>query len=162
MSDSILPLFLGGGLTLLVTGLFYEVLCGTSRYISKVNARPRGYMYIMTVGVFVAHALSILIYALTYWLLISYFDFTPFAGETNNRFIDFVYFSMTTYTSLGVGDIHPLQGLRMLTGIQTLNGLVLITWSATFTYFSVQKMWEEHGIEPKFCCSTCNKETDKE
>lgn len=161
MSDTIWPFFLGGGLTFLVTGLFYEVLCCTSYCISKVNAGPRGYMYIMTVGVFVAHALSILVYALTYWILISYFNFTPFAGETDNRFIDIMYFSMTTYTSLGVGDIQPLQELRMLTGIETLNGLVLITWSATFTYFSVQKMWEEHGIEPKFCCSVCNKETEK-
>lgn len=152
MDNTFIVTILGFVLALTVTGVFYEALCQISHVISKIGVKPRKHMYIMITGIFVAHTLAIFIYAVTYWGLIQYAGFAELGGITNTSFQDYFYFSITSYTSLGVGDIYPIGGLRLLTGIETLNGLILITWSATFTYFSVQKMWEAHGIEPKFCC----------
>ena len=33
--------------------------------------------------------------------------------------------------------------MRLLTGIEALNGLVLIGWSASFTYLAMEEFWGE-------------------
>ncbi|EEB77646.1 hypothetical protein GPB2148_582 [marine gamma proteobacterium HTCC2148] len=56
--------------------------------------------------------------------------------------MDCVYFSFTTYTTLGMGDIEPIGDLRYLTGLESLTGLVLITWSASFLYLEMTRYWD--------------------
>ena len=56
--------------------------------------------------------------------------------------MDCVYFSFTTYTTLGFGDIEPFGDLRYLTGLESLPGLVLITWSASFLYLELTRYWD--------------------
>lgn len=59
-----------------------------------------------------------------------------------------VYFSFTTYTSLGYGDIVPVGPARFIAGLESLMGLVLIAWTASFTYFEMTLYWEDtHPIE---------------
>ena len=55
-----------------------------------------------------------------------------FAGNLQNSFVDFFYFSITTYTTLGIGDVYPLGNMRIVVGLQSLVGLMLIAWTATF------------------------------
>ncbi|MAZ03937.1 MAG: ion transporter [Sneathiella sp.] len=136
----------------IVTGLFYECLCFISHVVSRTNAGPRPIMYIMVTGVFIAHGAAIFIYATIYWILIHFLGFADLSGNVQDHFPTYLYFSATSYSSLGVGDVFPVDTMRFLTGIEALNGLLLITWSAAFTYFSIQKMWETHGIETKFLC----------
>jgi hypothetical protein len=33
--------------------------------------------------------------------------------------------------------------LRIIAGVESLNGLVLIGWSASFTYLSMEQFWED-------------------
>ena len=58
------------------------------------------------------------------------------------RFASYLYFSAETYTTIGLGDIYPLGPLRLITGIEALNGLLLIGGSASFTYLAMQKFWD--------------------
>lgn len=139
----------------IATSLFYECLCLISRLVSRMKLRHRRIMFVMISGIFIAHAVSILVYAALYWALIHYAGFADLSGNVPDHFPTYLYFSATSYSSLGVGDVFPAEGLRFLTGVEAINGLILITWSATFTYFSVQKMWEAHGMETKFC-KGCN------
>jgi hypothetical protein len=60
---------------------------------------------------------------------------------TYTSFIDWLYFSSSTYTSLGFGDIVPVQDLRMLSSAEVLNGLVMIGWTISFTYLTMEKFW---------------------
>ena len=48
------------------------------------------------------------------------------------------------FTTLGFGDLNPLGALRIIASLKSLTGLVLIGWSASFTYLSMQEFWEEH------------------
>jgi hypothetical protein len=48
---------------------------------------------------------------------------------------------VTSYTTLGVGDVYPKGLLRILVGVEALNGFLLITWSASFTYLMMQRYW---------------------
>ena len=52
-----------------------------------------------------------------------------------------MYFSIVNYTSLGYGDLVPVGSLRILCGVEALTGLVLIDWTASFTYVEMQRYW---------------------
>lgn len=56
-------------------------------------------------------------------------------------FLDYVYFSAITYTTLGYGDLVPTGPIRFLTGTEALIGLMLITWSASITFLEMQRHW---------------------
>jgi hypothetical protein len=49
---------------------------------------------------------------------------------------------VTTYTTLGFGDIVPVGPVRFLTSVEALTGFVLITWSASFTYLEMNRFWK--------------------
>jgi hypothetical protein len=53
-------------------------------------------------------------------------------------------FSAVTYTSLGLGDYYPTRNLWLIAGVEALNGLVLIGWSASFTYLAMETYWPLH------------------
>jgi hypothetical protein len=63
-------------------------------------------------------------------------------GNTTDSFMDCIYFSLTSYTSLGFGDIAPTGWIRFLAGMEALTGLVLIAWTASFMFLEMQKHWK--------------------
>jgi len=82
---------------------------------------------------FISHLLHIFLFAFFY----SYYFHTQggpssFGGSLQNEFIDFFYFSISCYTTLGIGDVFPLGVIRITSGIEALVGLMLIAWTATF------------------------------
>ena len=56
-------------------------------------------------------------------------------------FLDYIFMSAVTYTTVGYGDIVPLGPVRFLYGTQALVGFVLITWSASFAFIEMQRNW---------------------
>lgn len=56
-------------------------------------------------------------------------------------FLDLVYFSTITFTTVGFGDYVPVGVVRFLSGTDALTGFVLITWSASFTFLEMQRYW---------------------
>jgi hypothetical protein len=101
-------------------------------------------MLVVIGAVFVAHIIEIVLYAGVFFLMERYLDLGTLEGQLEGGALDFFYFSITTYTTLGVGDVAPTGLIRVIAGIESLNGLVLIGWSASFTYLSMEKLWEHH------------------
>jgi len=66
---------------------------------------------------------------------------TQLSSRVPFSFENCLYFSAETYTSLGFGDLTPAGPLRLLSGVEALNGLVLIGWSASFTYIAMERFW---------------------
>ena len=62
-------------------------------------------------------------------------------GGAGSSLADEAYFSAETYTSLGFGDVVPNGSLRLLAGIEALNGLLMIGWSASFLFIEMQRHW---------------------
>ncbi len=85
------------------------------------------------------HALEIMVWAGVYKLLVPVGELASF--ETA------VYFSFVTFTTLGYGDITLSEGYRLLSGIQALNGILLVGWSTALMFAVVQKTWEIDGDE---------------
>ena len=53
-----------------------------------------------------------------------------------------VYFSTTTYTTVGFGDVVLGPGWRVLAGIEGLTGIILVGWSTAFVFAIVNRMYE--------------------
>jgi hypothetical protein len=126
---------------LAVVLVHYEFLYRVTRLIPVMTMRHR---YRIVIGVFTAltaHAAEIWIFAIPYYLVLRIGKWGYLQGNFDGSFMDCVYFSFTTYTTLGFGDIEPIGNVRYLTGIESLTGLVLITWTASFLYFEMQRHW---------------------
>ena len=87
----------------------------------------------------IAHLLEVVLYAAVLALLVLFPAFGSIGGEFNGAIADFFHFSLTCYTTLGIGDIHPLGPLRLIVGVESLNGLLLITRSASLCYLNMQE-----------------------
>ena len=70
----------------------------------------------------VAHALEVLVWALTYRLV----DLVPVG--------DGFYFPFVNYTTLGYGDMLPAPEWRMLGPITAPNGILLFGWSTAVIF----------------------------
>ncbi|WP_198021868.1 potassium channel family protein [Algiphilus aromaticivorans] len=55
--------------------------------------------------------------------------------------LDCIYFSASTYTTVGWGDLNAIGATRFLAGTEALVGFMLITWSASFTYLVMDRTW---------------------
>ena len=124
--------------------IHYEALHLITRYIHPRFMQPRKQMVVVILAIFTAHTLEVWLYALAYYLLdlmTPVTDILDVADNLSGDFLDYLYFSTVSYTSLGLGDLYPVGPVRLLTGIESLNGLLLIGWSASFTYLVMEKRW---------------------
>jgi len=89
------------------------------------------------------HIVAIGAYALAYYFMhesAGLGSLQAVQGSFAATFIDFCYFSITCYTTLGFGDVYPLGPMRLVAALEGLNGLVLITLSASSAYTSATAM----------------------
>lgn len=108
----------------------------TQRYANDSDWRNRLSILILiqTVLVLVAlHAIEIMIWAGSYIVLLPDGELASFEKA--------VYFSFVTFTTLGYGDITLSEGWRILSGIEALNGILLVGWTTALLFAVVQRMW---------------------
>lgn len=125
----------------LVVAIHYEFLHQVSRYLPSIPLPPRLRIMLGVGGALVAHSIEIWIFALAYYLSEHFMGLGMLEGLDSQSLLDCVYYSFTVYTTLGFGDIVPHGHIRYLTGVESLTGLVLITWTASFLYLEMQKYW---------------------
>lgn len=129
---------------LLIAGtvlVHYEALRFTGRLLPRLPIRPRQRVLVVIAMCFAAHLVEISLYAVAFAALHEMAGFGSIQGDFGATTLDFFYFSLTSYTTLGIGDVYPKGPIRVLVGIEALNGFLLITWSASFTYLMMQRYW---------------------
>lgn len=132
--------------------MHYEALRATSLLLPRLTAMPpRTRIIFVIVAVFAAHTTEVYLYTLGYWLLVTYDPIgtgamvTHADGRPSVDLADLVYFSTITFTTIGFGDMVPRGAVRLISGVQGLNGLLLIGWSASFTYLCMERLWPVHA-----------------
>ncbi len=140
----LLAMVYGTALVFLNIFVHYEALRLIVKLLPKLKMPPRNRMVVVVFATFLAHTIEVWLYAIAYYFLDTYHEMGHFVGVHKAQFFDYVYFSAVTYTSLGFGDVYPTGPLRLITGIEALNGLLLIAWSASFTYLAMEKFWDLH------------------
>jgi len=83
----------------------------------------------------ILHFLQSLLWALTYMII-------PDTRDVFSSFTDAWYFSMITFTSLGYGDITLTERWHLLSGIEAINGIMLIGWSTAMMYSLIQQIYK--------------------
>ena len=132
-------------LVLLTIAIHYEALRITSEIAPRLHlVHPRARLVFIVVAAFAAHTFEIWLWALGYFACVHWLGIGSFGGVSIDGLAEMVYFSVVSYTTLGLGEIYPLDGLRLLTGIESLIGLMMITWTASFTYLTMEKYWPLH------------------
>jgi len=101
----------------------------------------RAKVLVALVGAMASHVLQIGTFALAYYLLRDKFGLGGFGGTFQDTPMSFLYFSSETYTTLGFGDIYPTGQLRLICGIESLIGLLMVSWTASFTYLEMRRYW---------------------
>ncbi len=138
---------LAGLIVLTCVTVHYEALRLLGRTVG-VHAHRRVGVLLVMLGLLVAHALEIWVFALGYMLVDWAPDMGSIAGIEAPDVIDYMYLSAMVYSTVGFGEIYPVGAMRMLSAAEALSGLSLITWSASFTFLAMLKFWPAALSQP--------------
>ncbi len=121
--------------------IHYELLRHLTNFLPRLTIKPRARLLVIIGVVFIAHISQISLFALAFGLMQHQWGLGEASGAISENWLDYFYFSASNYTTLGMGDIYPLGHLRLVAAVESLVGLVLITWSASYTYLAMSKYW---------------------
>ena len=142
--DSTNLVVIGGTIAVILAVVFvhYEALRFFSHDPPFGKLKPRLQVAVLVCGLLLLHSIEIWIFAFGYYLLLKFPGMGAIEGVVATfRLEDYVYFSATAYSTLGYGEIYPVGPIRLLTGMEGVTGLMMITWSASFTYLEMQRYW---------------------
>jgi len=150
-SGILLDQVLVGGAASLLNLIIHAILLGTvvwtvRRLEVKDTFVPAFLQYtvmIVSTGTLLVagHLLEVMTWAVTYDLV--------GAAPANS---DLIYFAFSNYTTLGRGDIAPVDGWRLLGPMTALNGIMLIGWSTALIIEVLRRAGHTPG--EKMVCDT--------
>jgi hypothetical protein len=132
------------GLVVLTVALHMASLAGLAtiwQHWVRKGRRPR--LVFLVLAAMVAHLGEIVLFAAGIYGLVELGD----CGRIGDHVfppLDYFYWSAQTYTSLG-GSFEVTGDLRLLIAVEALTGLVLITWTASFFFLVMQRMWDREA-----------------
>ena len=128
-----------GLLNIVIHALTTVAVIRLARSLGLVStARP--YLRLLTVMIttasilMTAHTFEVLIWSLAYALVSA-------APESTNL----VDFAFVNYTTLGYGNVIPLERWRLLGPMTAMNGVLMFGWSTALIFEVLQKTVEQHG-----------------
>ena len=87
--------------------LHYELLQFAAGLPNRLTSPKRSRVLIVLAVVLAAHVLEAGLYALAYYLMQTHLGLGALSGHLEGGTLDYFYFSIATYTTLGIGDLHP-------------------------------------------------------
>lgn len=122
--------------------IHYESIYWLAFNRKMVAMRSRSRLVLSLLYLIVSHSVEVACWAIGYALI----DRIPLAGAFDGaetlRFLDYLYFSFTSYTTVGFGDITPIGHIRFTSNAESLVGLVLVAWTASYLLFVMQQCWQ--------------------
>ena len=123
-------LALAGLLSALSFGIHFLGIVGLIGVLRRLNERPRALASILSQAVFILgivgslsllHSIQIWLYAFVFLIL----------GEFNNV-ADALYYSISTFTTVGFGDLNLTERWRIFGATESMTGFLMIGWSTAF------------------------------
>ncbi len=127
--------------------IHYRSLVFISQFPIKHLSRHRWWINALIFGAIMTHIIEITLFSMAYYFLSHWPRLGNIQDMSGEPSTDFWYYSFVVFTSLGFGDITPHGSIRMMTALETLTGLILIAWTASF--FIVQMQHWERDFEEK-------------
>jgi hypothetical protein len=124
--------------------MHYEGLRWIAGSLRRFPAIRRRKVLLGVYAVILLHVAEIWLFGAALWLLMQW----PAAGHISGAtagFLDTIYLSAITFSTVGFGDLAPVGAVRFLSGTEALTGFILITWSASFLYLEMQQFWKQRN-----------------
>jgi Ion channel len=131
------------------TLMHYEVLRALHVHLPGLPLHNRSKLLIAIFCTVIAHLAQVALYGLALYVLVNHFDLGRLEGPDGPALGSCMFFSAESYTSLGFGDIKPTGPIRLITGVEALNGLLLIGWSACYLYVAMERLWMVSGASER-------------
>jgi hypothetical protein len=125
--------------------IHYETMLTISdRVIPWAQRRFHGrrVMALAIAALMIGHIVEIWLFAMTFLLMYKAPGFGIISGGFDGSLNSFLYFSTVNYTSLADNHLHPEGPLRNVAASETLDGMMMIAWSASFTYLKMEQIWK--------------------
>jgi hypothetical protein len=121
----------GGGISLVNIAIHALVMTVVVQVAQSAGARNRSHSSLLLIAVMiptvlvlmVTHALEVTVWSSAYSIV----DAAPPGA-------DLVYFAFVNYTTLGYGDVVPVERWRLLGPITAMNGVLLFGWSTAVIF----------------------------
>src|SRR6202040_1550311 len=105
----------------------------------RQTERPRSHLMAVMVGtaaaLMVAHTLEVFVWTMAYAIV----GAAP-AGS------GLLYFAFVNYTTLGYGDITPVQAWRLTGPMTAMNGILMFGWSPAVLFEVLRKTLDDLGV----------------
>jgi hypothetical protein len=92
---------------------------------------------LLVLAVFSAHLIEIWIWAVFYFFI-----------EEIPTFKTALYFSTSSFTTVGYGDLTLSEEWRLLGSLESANGMILFGWSTAFIFTVIHRIYE-HLYQPR-------------
>jgi hypothetical protein len=97
-------------------------------------------MVITVLGVFLTHIVQIWIWGVLFYYL---------APDALPTFEAALYFSTSSFTTVGFGDVYLDETWRLLSSFEAANGFILFGWSTAFIFEIISKLYKDDHIKKR-------------
>jgi Ion channel len=127
---------LGGGISVVNISFHALVVTIVVRVAQTVSAKKKSQSSLFLIAVMIptisllmtTHALEVIVWSFAYSIV----DAAP--PDAN-----LVYFAFVNYTTLGYGDVLPVERWRLLSPMTAMNGVLLFGWSTAVIFEVLRK-----------------------
>jgi len=130
-------------MVVLTFGFHQRVMLTLGVHVPPLKVGVEWKVLLIVVVLYLAHVVEIAAYAMVYAWAVEEWGLGSFQGQEVSNPMSYLYYSGVVYTSLGFGDVISEGHLRFITAMEALNGLMLITWSASFAFMAMGRLWPE-------------------
>ena len=142
-------LLLGGGVSVINIAIHSLVMAILVRIAQLASAKDRLHPVLFLAAVMIpivsllmaTHTLEVIVWAAAYALT----DAAP-AGA------DLVYFAFVNYTTLGYGDVVPVERWQLLGPMTAMNGVLMFGWSTAVIFEVLRRTMARSAIATAGAC----------
>jgi hypothetical protein len=134
-------ILMGGAISIcniVIHALIMTAVVRTSQATAKAALHPNLLLIVVMVAtvsvLMAAHATEIIVWSLAYGLV----DAAPANADR-------VYFAFVNYTTLGYGDVLPVERWQLLGPITAMSGILLFGWSTAVIFEVLRKTMARHA-----------------
>ena len=125
----------------LTTALHLQAWRGLREWLPRLTHRPGLATLLMILSLVLVHTAEVALFAVGYAWSVQWASMGSLEGNLTGGWWDYAYFSASVYTTMGFGDVVPIGPVRLMAGMESITGLLMIAWSGAFTYIQMQRFW---------------------
>jgi len=121
----------GGGVSVANIAIHALVMTTVVRVAQVRGGRGKSHSALLLIAVMIP---TVLILRMTHTLEVLVWSLAYSIADVASAGVDLVYFAFVNYTTLGYGDVVPVERWRLLGPMTAMNGVLLFGWSTALIF----------------------------